>query len=92
LAPIFALLFAVGVGRWRPSVIVLCAVFAAEVWPSGQYGNGKPVLEQQHLVNLLLVAGIAAVALAAPWIVERWNSSRGDIDVPPAGRRVALAD
>jgi hypothetical protein len=92
LAPIFALLFAVGVGRWRPSVIVLCAVFAGEVWPSGQFGNGKPVLEQQHLVNLLLVAGIGAVALAAPWIVERWNASRRDLDVPPTGNPVALAD
>jgi hypothetical protein len=91
LAPIFAILFAAGVGRWRPSVIVLCVVFAGEVLPNGQ--NGKPVLERQHLINLLFIAGIGVVAFAAPWIVEWWHSFRHD-ETGEAGElpSVALAD
>lgn len=84
LGPLFAVLFAGGLGRWRPSAVVLCAVFAAEVLPSRQ--SARPVLERQHLVNLLLIAGIAGAALAAPWVAERWRAFRQPARAPsPAG-------
>ena len=93
LAPIFAILFAAGAGRWRPSVMLLSVVFAAEVWPSGANGNAKPVLEQQHLVNLLLVVGIGIAAAAAPWVVDWWHAARhGETDSTATGAPVALAD
>lgn len=81
LVPVFALLFAVGVGRWRPSLVVMTAVFAGEVLPSGQ--NSRPVLESQHLVSLLVILTIAFAALAAPWISEWWRSFR-PADASPA--------
>jgi hypothetical protein len=75
LAPIFAILFAVGIGRWRASAIVLCTVFAGEVLPHGR-GTSGPVLDRQHLINLLLIIGIGAAALLAPLIIEWWRSFR----------------
>src|SRR5262245_11061655 len=33
LAPAFALLAAAGMGRWRPSFLLLCGLFAVEVMP-----------------------------------------------------------
>lgn len=74
LAPVFALLFAVGTGRWQPSLVVLTAVFAGEVLPSGQ--NSHPVLESQHLVSLLVILAIGFAALAAPWVSDWWRSFR----------------
>jgi Glycosyltransferase family 87 len=71
LAPAFALLGATQLGRWRASVLVLCALFAAEVFPVGKVS--KPVLEGSHLVSLLLIVLIAAISFAAPLAVERWH-------------------
>ena len=89
LAPVFAVLFAAGIGRWRPSAIVLCSVFAGEVLPSGV--NGRPVLERQHLVNLLLIGAIGLIAFASPWIVEWWKSFRPE-ETDGTAPTVALAD
>jgi len=71
LAPAFALLGTAKLGRWRASVLVLCALFAAEVFPAGKFA--KPVLEGNHLVSLVLILVFAAVAYAAPFAVERWH-------------------
>jgi hypothetical protein len=76
LAPVFAVLFAAGIGRWRPSAMVLCAVFAGEVLPSGV--SPHPVLERQHFVSLLLIVGIGVIAFVSPWVVEWWQSFRHD--------------
>jgi hypothetical protein len=72
LAPAFALLGATQLGRWRASVLVLCALFAAEVFPVGKVS--KPVLEGSHLVSLLLIVLIAVISVAAPLIVDRWHA------------------
>lgn len=92
LAPLLAVLFAAGIGRWRPSAMVLCAVFAGEVLPSGV--NGRPVLERQHLINLLLIGAIGLVAFASPWIVEWWQSFRREEAGPgsESATTAALAD
>ena len=71
LAPAFALLGATQLGRWRASVLVLCALFAAEVFPVGV--KSKPVLEGNHFVSLLLIILIAAIVYAAPIAVDRWH-------------------
>ena len=70
LAPAFALLGATQLGRWRASVLVLCALFAVEVFPVGV--KSKPVLEGNHLVSLLLIVLIAAIS--SP---RRWPSNAG---------------
>jgi hypothetical protein len=73
---VFAVLFAAGIGRWRPSAMVLCAVFAGEVLPSGV--SPHPVLERQHFVSLLLIVGMGVIAFVSPWVVEWWQSFRHD--------------
>ena len=70
LAPAFALLGATQLGRWRASVLVLCALFAAEVFPVGV--KSKPVLEGNHLVSLLLIVLFGVISVFAPLAVERW--------------------
>jgi hypothetical protein len=72
LAPAFALLGATQLGRWRASVLVLCALLAVEVFPVGKVS--KPVLEGNHLVSVLLIVLIAAIAYAAPMAVDRWHA------------------
>ena len=72
LAPAFALLGATQLGRWRASILVLCALLAAEVFPVG--AKSKPVLESNHLISLLLILVIGAIAYAAPLAIERWHA------------------
>ena len=76
MAPAIALLGAAGVGRWRPSLLVLTASFAFEVFPVGQ--NTKPVLEGSHFVSLALILLIAVLTVAAPFAVEWWRDQRDD--------------
>ncbi|HEY2812009.1 MAG TPA: polyprenol phosphomannose-dependent alpha 1,6 mannosyltransferase MptB [Acidimicrobiales bacterium] len=71
LAPGFALLGTTRLGRWRASMLVLCALFAAEVFPVGV--KSKPVLEGNHLVSLLLIVVIGIVSALAPMAVDRWH-------------------
>jgi hypothetical protein len=80
MAPAIALLGASGVGRWRPSLLVLTASFAFEVFPVGQ--NTKPVLEGSHFVSLALILLIGVLTVAAPFAVEWWREQRDD--EPPA--------
>jgi hypothetical protein len=57
-------------------VLVLCALFAAEVFPVGT--ASKPLLEGSHLVSLLLIVLIAAISFAAPIAVDRWHALTED--------------
>jgi hypothetical protein len=72
LAPAIALLGAAGVGRWRPSLIVLTIAFAFEVFPVGQ--GPRPVLEGSHFISLGFILLIAAFTVAAPFAVEWWRA------------------
>ncbi|MEY2421368.1 MAG: alpha,6-mannosyltransferase [Acidimicrobiaceae bacterium] len=83
LVPAIALLGASGVGRWRPSLLVLTIAFAFEVLPVGQ--KSKPVLEGSHFVSLLFILLIAVLAIAAPFAVEWWRSFDEDDELPDAG-------
>ena len=78
LAPAFALLGATQLGRWRASVLVLCALLAAEVFPVGKVS--KPVLEGNHLVSLVLILVIGAIAYAAPIAIDRWHAFSDSTD------------
>ena len=81
LAPSIALLGAAGVGRWRPSVIVLTIAFSFEVFPRGnsQLSGPKPVLESSHFVSLGLIVLIAVLTIAAPFAVEWWRGLRSEL-------------
>jgi Glycosyltransferase family 87 len=76
LVPSIALLGAAGVGRWRPSLLVLTVALAFEVLPVGP--KSKPVLEGSHFVSLLLILLIAGLTLAAPYAVEWWRGLGGE--------------
>ena len=80
LAPAIALLGAAGVGRWRPSLLVLTVSFAFEVFPRGNsiLSGPKPVLESSHLVSLGLIILIAIATIAAPFAVDWWHAQRDD--------------
>jgi hypothetical protein len=83
LAPAIALLGAAGVGRWRPSLIVLTIAFSFEVFPVGQ--NSKPVLEGSHFVSLGFILLIAILTVAAPFAVEWWRSLGDEGELPDSG-------
>jgi hypothetical protein len=83
LTPAIGMLGAAGVGRWRPSLLVLTVAFAFEVFPVGP--KAKPVLEGSHIVSLALILLIAAVTLAAPFAVEWWREVRGEEPPPLTG-------
>jgi hypothetical protein len=72
LAPAIALLGASGLGRWRPSLLVLTVAFAFEVFPVGP--KSKPVLEGSHFVSLGLIVLIGALTVAAPFAVDGGES------------------
>jgi hypothetical protein len=80
LAPSIALLGAAGVGRWRPSLMVLTMAFSFEVFPVGQ--GPKPVLEGSHFVSLGFILLIAVMTVAAPFAVEWWRSLGRDEPLP----------
>jgi hypothetical protein len=79
LAPAIALLGAAGLGRWRPSLMVLTISFSFEVFPVGP--NSKPVLEGSHFVSLGFILLIAVATVSAPFVVEWWRAL-GDTDLP----------
>lgn len=70
----FALLAAVGLGRYRPSYLVV--VFAASllVWPTS-VGAVPSLSRFQHVLGLLVVAAIAAAAFGAQRLSD-WNYRR----------------
>jgi hypothetical protein len=76
-APSLALLGATGMGRWRPSLVVLCAFFAGVVFPTGE--RAHPLLEHSHLVSLLTIVGVGVATLLAPHVAEWWREIRPPI-------------
>jgi hypothetical protein len=73
-APALALLGATGMGRWRPSLVVLCAFFSGVVFPTGE--RAHPLLEHSHLVSLLTIVGVGVATLLAPHVAEWWREIR----------------
>jgi hypothetical protein len=73
-APSLALLGATGMGRWRPSLVVLTAFFAGVVFPTGE--RAHPLLEHSHLVSLLTIVGVGVATLLAPHVAEWWRETR----------------
>jgi hypothetical protein len=73
--PALMVLFAVDLGRWRVSAMVLCAAFAVEVFPSAPGGT---VPDGNHLGALLTIIGIGALALALPFVPGWWQAVRGE--------------
>ena len=69
----FALLAACGLGRWRPSYLVVCIAVSWAVWPTsvvsiGSFGGGY-----QHLRGLGVVLVVVALAWAAQRFTGRWE-------------------
>ena len=69
----FALLAACGLGRYRPSYLVVCIAASWFVWPTsvvsmGTFGNGY-----QHLRGLGVVVLIVALAWGAQRFTGRWE-------------------
>ena len=69
----FALLAACGLGRYRPSYLVVCIAASWFVWPTsvvsmGTFGNGY-----QHLRGLGVVVLIIALAWGAQRFTGRWE-------------------
>ena len=73
-APSLALLGATGMGRWRPSLVVLSAFFAGVVVPTGS--RAHPLLEHSHLVSLLTIVGVGIATVLAPHVAEWWRETR----------------
>jgi len=70
----FALLAAVGLGRYRPSYLVLVFAVSLLVWPTSV--NAVPSLSRyQHLLGLGVVLLIAAAAWGAQWFAQ-WQHQR----------------
>lgn len=73
LATGFALLAACGLGRYRPSYLVVCIAASWFVWPTsvvsmGTFGNGY-----QHLRGLGVVLLVIALAWGAQRFAGRWE-------------------
>lgn len=69
----FALLAANGLGRYRPSYLVVCIAVSWFVWPTsvvsiGSFGGGY-----QHLRGLGVVLGVVALAYGAQRFAGRWE-------------------
>lgn len=67
----FGLLAACGLGRYRPSFLVVCIAVSWFVWPTsvmsfGTFGGGY-----QHLRGLGVVIGVIALAVGAQWWAGR---------------------
>ena len=66
LATGFALLAATGIGRWRPTYVVMVVAATPLVWPSGI----SPLESLQHYQNLLSPVVVAAV-IGACYVGQR---------------------
>jgi alpha-1,6-mannosyltransferase len=82
----FALLAAAGLGRFRPSFLVLVVAAAAFVWPTS-VDPVKALQDYQHLLGFLVILGIGGAAWLAQVTSVRsraWRVRRDD-----ARRRLA---
>jgi len=77
----FALLAASGLGKWRPTYLVLVIAASFFVWPTSV--NPVTSLQSyQHLLGFLAILGIAAAAVVAQHLAVRsgrWRARRDDL-------------
>lgn len=81
----FALLAAVGLGRYRPSYLVVCLAVSWFVWPTSVIPVDY-LTEYQHLLGLGVVALVTGLAFGAQRFASRWERrhARGDLDHEPS--------
>ena len=73
LATGFALLAACGLGRYRPSYLVVCIAASWFVWPTSVVSMGTFGSGYQHLRGLGVVLLVVALAWGAQRFVGRWE-------------------
>jgi len=69
----FALLAACGLGRYRPSYLVVCIAASWFVWPTSVVSMGTFGSGYQHLRGLGVVVLVAALAWGAQRFAGRWE-------------------
>jgi hypothetical protein len=69
----FALLAACGLGRYRPSYLIVCIAASWFVWPTSVVSMGTFGSGYQHLRGLGVVLLVIALAWAAQRFVGRWE-------------------
>jgi hypothetical protein len=68
----FAVLASVGLGRYRPSYLVVCVAISWFVWPTSVIAVDY-LTEYQHLLGLLVVALVSGLAFGAQRFSSRWE-------------------
>ncbi|CAB5077028.1 MAG: hypothetical protein F2947_04665 [Actinobacteria bacterium] len=69
----FALLAACGLGRYRPSYLVVCVAASFFVWPTSVVSMGSFGNNYQHLRGLGVVLAVIALAWGAQRFAGRWE-------------------
>jgi len=69
----FALLAACGLGRYRPSYLVVCVAASFFVWPTSVVSMGSLGNNYQHLRGLGVVLAVIALAWGAQRFASRWE-------------------
>ncbi len=69
----FALLAACGLGRYRPSYLVVCLAASWFVWPTSVVSMGTVGSDYQHLRGLGVVLLVIALAWGAQRFASRWE-------------------
>lgn len=67
----FALLAAAGLGKFRPSYLVVCAACSALVWPTSVYPI-PALIQYQRILSFFVIVAIAGTA----WAAQRWAARR----------------
>jgi hypothetical protein len=78
LAVGFALVAAAGMGKWRPSYVVIIIAASAVVWPSS-VDPVKSLSEYQHLLTMLVVGVIVLGCWAAQRIASHLAERRAEV-------------
>ena len=82
----FALLAATGLGRFKPSYLIVCIAISWFVWPTSVVSlQGPGGGDYQHLRGLGVVAFVCALAWGAQRFSSRWERRmRRELDQNPA--------
>jgi alpha-1,6-mannosyltransferase len=82
----FALLAATGLGRWRPSYLIVCIAVSWFVWPTSVMSlEGPGGGDYQHLRGLGVVLLVGALAWGAQRFSTRWERRmRRELDELPS--------
>ena len=79
LAVGFALVAASGMGKWRPSYMVVIIAASAVVWPTS-VDSVKSLSQYQHLLTMLVVVLIALGCWAAQRLATYWAARRAELE------------